>query len=196
MFGRLSALVGAGLFLGGTVLHPARDGAGVLEAGPLYGFTHSLQAVGLAFIGVAIANLTIARPGSTGLFGAGNLALIGTVWWLALIVYDGAHNPAMAAYAPELVHTPSALEPGAGIIVGPALLLFPAGFIWLGRALARGGQGMTGWLLGGGALTYTVGGAMIFPLGPASPLIQALEVVGAAAHAVGLVLLARRSPVP
>lgn len=194
--GEGAALAGAGFFLVGTVLHPARDGAGVLEAGPLYGFTHSLQAVGLVFVGVAIANLTIARVDTSGVSGAGNLALIGTMWWLALIVYDGAHNPATAAYAPELVHSPDGLEPGAGLIVGPALILFPAGFIWLGRALARGGHGASGWLMGGGALTYTIGGAMIFPLGPESALIQAFEVLGVSAHTVGLVLMARRRAVP
>lgn len=188
--GTMAALVGAPLFLVGTVLHPVRDGEGIARVGDTYGVTHGIQAIGLLLVGVALANLIlVGRPRSVV---PGNAALFGTLWWLGLLVYDGAHNPATAQYAPELVHTSAGLQPGGALLVVPALVLFPLGYAWLGRSLVQGGLRWPGRLLAGGAVTYTVGGTLLFPLGPLSPLIQPLEVVGAFAFTLGLVLLAVR----
>lgn len=179
------------MFLLGTLLHPARDGDGIARVGEIYGVTHGLQAIGLLLVGLALANLVVAgRPGQV--MGA-NAALFGTLWWMGLLVYDGAHNPATAQYAPDLVHTADGLQPGGALLAVPALILFPLGYAWLGRALIQGGLRWPGRLLAGGAVTYTIGGALLFPLGPLSPLIQPLEAVGASAYTLGLVLLAGRA---
>lgn len=178
---------GALLFLIGTILHPARDGHGVAAAGQTYGVTHAVQAIGLVLLAVVLANL--AFPPGRRL--ARNAALAGTLAWLALIVYDGAHNPVVARYAPELVHTPASLDPGGALIAIPALVLFPAGYALLATALVRSGARGTGLLLGSGAVTYWVGGLLIFAVGPHTPLIQILEVSGAALFAVGFTLFSR-----
>lgn len=117
--------------------------------------------------------------------------LLGTLSWLGLIVYDGAHNPVLARYAPELVHAGGELEPGAALIALPALLLFPLGYLVLGYDLGRHGMVWAGVLLGAGAAIYTVGGLAIFAAGPDSAVIQPLEVVGALLYALGFVMLGR-----
>ena len=53
------------------------------------------------------------RLGSRGL-AALYTALVGTILWFGLIVYDGGHNPATARYAPDLVHTSGDLDIEAG----------------------------------------------------------------------------------
>lgn len=185
-----TAIAGAILFLSGTILHPARDGHGVADAGDLYGITHAVQAIGLAVQAIALTRL--AAP-SRRTLAARNAALAGTLAWFALIVYDGSHNPVTARYAPELVHTPADLDPAGALLVLPALLLFPAGYALLAAALVRGGgrRPGPGLLLGVGALTYWTGGLLIFAADPRSQLIQILEVIGAALYALGFALLGR-----
>jgi hypothetical protein len=178
---------GALLFLAGTVLHPDRDGHGVAAAGHAYGITHAVQAIGLALLALALANLAI--PVRSQL--ARNAAMAGTLAWLALIVYDGAHNPVVARYAPELVHTPADLDPGGALLAVPALVLFPGGYALLATVLARSGARWTGLLLGAGAITYWAGGLLIFAVGPHTPFIQILEVIGAGLFALGFTLLSR-----
>jgi hypothetical protein len=186
--GPAASLVGGPVFLVGTALHPPRHGRGIAEVGELYGLTHSVQAIGLLLLGVALANLlTQGRSGPWAL--AVNAALVGTLAWLGLIVYDGAHNPATARYAPELIHTSADLDIGAALIVMPALIFFPLGYTLLASVLLREGLRWSGLLLGTGAVTYTVGGVLIFALGPHSPAVQPVEVVGALAFACGYVLL-------
>ena len=188
--GFAAALLGGTAFLAGTLLHPARDGLGMAEAGQLYGLTHAIQAIGLMLQVVALAAL---RPAGRSGPGSGwYVAVTGTVWWLALIVYDGAHNPVTAHYVPHLVHSPTDLDAGALLIVVPALVLFPVGYLWFGRQLWQDGQRVTGGLLGIGALTYTIGGLLIFLAGPASPLVQPAEVLGAAGYAFAFVRLGWR----
>lgn len=180
------ATAGAVLFLVGTILHPARDGHGVAHAGDTYGVTHAIQAIGLALQALALANTAAGR-----LAGPLNAALTGTLGWLTLIVYDGSHNPVTARYAPALVHNAADLDPGGALLVLPALLLFPIGYTVLAAALVRRRAWWPGLLLGVGALTYWAGGLFIFAAGPHSPLIQILEVIGAALYSIGFVLLAR-----
>ena len=186
-----AAFIGGPMFLIGTILHPARDGHGIAAVGELYGITHSVQAIGLLLLVVALAGMlaTVRHESSwspIGWYGA----LVGTLSWFGLIVYDGSHNPVMARYAPDLVHTAADLEAGGAIIVLPALLLFPLGYALLGVALYRSDLRWAGLLAGGGALVYTIGGLLIFELGPSSPLVQTLEVAGAIPFAIGFVLLA------
>ena len=183
----VTATTGAILFLLGTILHPARDGHGVAHAGDTYAVTHAIQAIGLALQAIALANLT--APVGRRL--ARNAALTGTLAWLALIVYDGSHNPVTARYAPELVHTSADLDPGGALLVLPALVLFPTGYAVLATALVRSGARWHGLVLGIGALTYWAGGLLIFAVSPHSPFIQILEVIGAALYSLGFGLLGR-----
>jgi hypothetical protein len=187
----ITAFVGGPLFLVGTILHPARDGHGVAAAGQLYGITHDLQAIGLLLQAVALVGLLASVPRLAWRLWPWYAALIGTLSWFGLIMYDGAHNPVTARYAPDLVHTPADLDAGGAIVVLPALLLFPFGYAFLGAALDRHGRRWTGVLLGAGAVVYTVGGLLIFAIGPSSSLIQITEVAGAAPYALAFVLLGR-----
>lgn len=185
----ITAAIGALLFLLGTIVHPARDGAGVAAAGDLYGVTHAVQALGLLLQVVGLTGMISRIPiGEHGRW-AWYAALIGTLAWLCLIVYDGAANPLMARYAPHLVHAPGGLDPGVAAIILPALLLFPFGYVALGATLARSGRRWSGLLLGLGAVIYTIGGLFIFALGPNARLIQIFEVIGAAMYAGGFLVL-------
>lgn len=186
--GMAAAVIGGPVFLVGTALHPVRDGEGIAAVGQVYGLTHSIQAIGLLLMCVALANLLAAERAHRWVPSV-NTALAGTLAWFGLIVYDGAHNPATALYAPELVHAAGSLDIGAALIVVPALILFPLGYALFALALDRQGRRWAGLLLGAGAVTYTIGGVLIFPLGPLSPLVQPLEVAGAAAMAIGYVLV-------
>jgi hypothetical protein len=122
--------------------------------------------------------------------GAWYAALVGTLLWFALIIFDGSHNPVRAEYAPSMVHEPADLDTPAALIVFPALLVFPLSYLWLGWTLR---QRLTGVLLGVGALAYTIGGLFIFTSGPKFGLIQIFEVAGATLYAVGYLLLGRRA---
>jgi hypothetical protein len=123
-------------------------------------------------------------------------ALVGTLLWFALIVFDGAHNPVRAEYAPSMVHHTSDLDTPSALIVFPALLLFPIGYLWLARTLGRHGLRLVGLLLGVGATVYTIGGYFIFTAGPRFGLIQIFEVIGATLYAIGYVLIARAAGKP
>lgn len=188
-----TAFIGGPVFLIGTVLHPDRDGYSIAAVGQLYGVTHDVQAIGLLFQVVSLAGvlasggLGLGRRGALGLYAA----IAGTLAWFGLIVFDGSHNPVMARYAPQLVHTPADLDAGGAILVLPALVLFPLGYVLAAFLLARHGRTWAGWLLGTGAVVYTAGGLVIFVAGPRSPLIQTLEVAGAALYGIGFVLLGR-----
>jgi uncharacterized BrkB/YihY/UPF0761 family membrane protein len=115
--------------------------------------------------------------------------LLGTLLWFGLIIFDGSHNPVMARLAPDIVHTPADLDVGGMIIVLPALLLLPTGYVLLSLLLPRHRMKWPALLLGAGAVVYTIGGLLIFALGPHSPLTQIFEVAGAVPYALGFVLL-------
>ncbi|MEU7876014.1 hypothetical protein [Dactylosporangium sp. NPDC049140] len=190
---RATAIPGALLFLLAVLAHPKRDGVHIHEVGQLYGVTHGLEAVGLllqvlGLVGVAWLGADRLRPRDlTAIYAA----LLGTIWYFGLIVVDGTRNPVTAKYAPQLVHTSADLDSGTAIIVLPALLLFPLGYVLLGLLQARHGARLTGLLLGAGAVVYTVGGLAIFGLGPASPAVQVLEIVGAVPYTIGFVMMTR-----
>jgi hypothetical protein len=193
LIAKATAFLGGPLFLVGTVLHPARDGWGMAKVGQLYGVTHDIQAAGLLLQAVSLASmLTLgtrvhARRDLTGWYAA----LIGTLLWFALIIFDGSHNPVRAHYEPSLVHTSGDLDAGAAIIVFPALLVFPLGYALFALTLRRHGMTWVALLLSVGAVVYTLGGLFIFSSGPRFPLIQVFEVGGAVLYALGFILLGR-----
>jgi hypothetical protein len=190
---KVTALIGGPLFLLGTVLHPARDGQGIAAVGQFYGLTHAVQAIGLLLQAISLISMFALGIGTFGRRGllAWYTVMVGTMLWFGLIIFDGSHNPVMARLAPDIVHTPADLDAGGAIIVLPALLLFPTGYVLLSLLLARHGMRWPALLLGAGAVMYTIGGLLIFALGPHSPLIQIFEVAGAVPYAVGFVLLGR-----
>jgi hypothetical protein len=190
---RATAIPGALLFLLAVLVHPRRDGAHIHHVGQLYGVTHGLEAIGLLLqvLGLfGIAWLGADRLRSRDLT-AVYAALLGTIWYFGLIVVDGTRNPVTARYAPQLVHTAADLDSGTAVIVLPALVLFPLGYVLLGLLHARHGARRTGLLLGAGAVVYTIGGLAIFGLGPASPAIQVLEIVGAVPYTIGFIMMTR-----
>jgi hypothetical protein len=194
---KVAAFAGGPLFLLGTILHPARDGWGMAMVGQLYGVTHDIQAAGLLLQVISLASMLAlgarvhARRDLTGWYAS----LTGTLLWFALIVFDGAHNPVRAHYEPSLVHTSGDIDAGSALIVFPALLIFPLGYVLLALVLRRHGMRAVAVLLGVGSIVYTLGGLFIFTSGPGFPLIQIFEVAGAALYALGFILLGRAGPV-
>jgi hypothetical protein len=192
---RLTAFIGGPVFWLGTLLHPARDGWSIAAVGERYGLTHDIQAAGLALQIVCLASMIALGNQVTRRrdLRAWYAALVGTLLWFALIIFDGSHNPVRAEYAPSMVHEPADLDTPAALIVFPALLVFPLSYLWLGWTLNRHRLRATGVLLGVGALAYTVGGLFIFTSGPRFGLIQIFELAGATLYAVGYILLGRRA---
>jgi hypothetical protein len=192
---KASAFVGGPVFLVGTILHPARDGWGMAKVGQLYGVTHDIQAAGLLLQTISLTSLialgvlTKAKKDLVGWYAA----LIGTLLWFALIVFDGAHNPVRAHYEPSLVHTPRDIDAGSALIVFPALLIFPLGYVLLAIVLRRHGKALAAASLAVGSVVYTIGGLFIFTAGPKFGLIQIFEVAGAALYAFGYAILGREA---
>ena len=192
---RLTAFIGGPVFWLGTLLHPARDGWSIAAVGERYGLTHDIQAAGLALQIVCLASMIALGNQVTQRrdLRAWYAALVGTLLWFALIIFDGSHNPVRAEYAPSMVHEPADLDTPAALIVFPALLVFPLSYLWLGWTLNRHRLRTTGVLLGVGTLAYTIGGLFIFTSGPRFGLIQIFELAGATLYAVGYILLGRRA---
>lgn len=194
MMVRLTAMIGGPLFLITVILHPARDGHSIAAAAPWYAFTHSIEAISLLVQAACLAGVLaigMHRFGPRGLV-ALYTALVGTIFWFGLIVFDGAHNPVTAEYAPDLVHTSADLDVMGGIIVLTANVLFPLGYVLLAFTLNRYRQRWAGFLLGFGGVVYAIGGtAALFGFGPHSMITSVIEVVGAAPYALGYVLLGR-----
>jgi hypothetical protein len=192
----MSGIVGGPLFLLTVIVHPARDGHDIAANASWYIFTHTMEAVGLLVLAVCLAGvlaLATRRLRSGGL-AAILTALVGTVLWFGLIVYDGSHNPATAMYAPDRVHTSADVDFEGGTIVLAANLLFPLGYVLLAALLGRHGRRWTGVLLGFGGIVYALGGTVsLFGLGPHSMVTSVVEIVGAAPLALGYVMLGRAS---
>jgi hypothetical protein len=190
---KLTASIGGPVFWLGTLLHPARDGWSIAAVGERYGLTHDIQAAGLLLQVICLASVIALGNQITRRrdLRSWYVALTGTMLWFALIVYDGAHNPVRAEYAPSMVHEPADLNTPAALIVFPALLVFPFGYLWLARTLGRHDLRWVGLLLGVGATLYTIGGLFIFTNGPRFGLIQIFEMAGATLYAVGFILLGR-----
>lgn len=189
---RISAIIGGPFFLLTVVLHPARDGNDIAAHAGWYILTHTLEATSLLVLAISIAGVqALATRGLGSRAQAAILtALVGTILWFGLIVYDGSHNPATAMYAPERVHTAADIDVEGGTIVLAANIVFPLGYLLLAVLLARAGQLWTGLLLGFGAVVYALGGTLaIFVLGPHSMITSVFEIAGAAPLALGFVLL-------
>ena len=194
MIAKATAFLGGPLFLLGTVLHPARDGWGMAKVGQLYGVTHDIQAAGLLLQAISLASMLAlgTRTGSRRDLAGWYAGLIGTLLWFALIIFDGSHNPVRAHYEPSLVHTAGDIDAGAAIIVFPALLVFPLGYVLFALMLRRHGMTWVALMLSVGAVLYTLGGLFIFSSGPRFPLIQVFEVGGATLYALSFILLGRQ----
>lgn len=191
---KVTGLVGGPFFLLTVILHPARDGHDIAADADWYIFTHTLEAIGLLILAVCLAGvlaLGTRRLTSGGLL-AVLTALVGTMLWFGLIVFDGSHNPATAMYAPERVHTSADIDFESGTIVLAANVLFPLGYLLLALLLRRNGRGWTGLLLGFGGIVYALGGTVsLMGLGPHSSFTSVIEIAGAAPFALGYVLLGR-----
>ena len=163
------------------------------KVGQLYGVTHDIQAAGLLLQAISLAGMLAlgTRVHSRRDLAGWYAGLIGTLLWFALIIFDGAHNPVRAHYEPSLVHTTGDIDAGAAIIVFPALLTFPLGYLLFALTLRRHGMTWVALPLSVGAALYTLGGLFIFSSGPRFPLIQIFEVGGAALYALGFILLGR-----
>jgi hypothetical protein len=193
---KLTGIIGGPLFLLSVIVHPARDGHDIAANASWYIFTHTMEAVSLLILTICLASVLALstrrlRPGR---LAAILTALVGTVLWFGLIVYDGSHNPATAMYAPDRVHTSADVDFEGGTIVLTANILFPLGYVLLAVLLGRYGQRWTGLLLGFGGVVYALGGTVsLFGLGPHSMITSAVEIVGAAPLALGYVMLGRVS---
>ncbi|GAA5185486.1 hypothetical protein GCM10023322_29630 [Rugosimonospora acidiphila] len=191
---RLTGWIGGPLFLLTVILHPARDGHDIAAHPEWYAFTHSMEAISLLIQAVCLAGvlaLVVRRIDSRGLT-ALFTALVGTILWFGLIIYDGGHNPVTARYAPGLVHTAHDIDIEGGIVVLSANVLFPLGCVLLALLLNRRGRRWTGLLLGFGGVVYGIGGTVaLFGFGPHSMITSIFEIVGAAPLALGYVLLGR-----
>jgi hypothetical protein len=193
---KLTAIIGGPLFLLTVIAHPARDGHDIAANASWYIFTHTMEAISLLILAVCLASvlaLATRRLSSRGL-AAIFTALVGTVLWFGLIVYDGSHNPATAMYAPDRVHTSADVDFEGGTIVLTANIVFPLGYVLLAALLSRHGRRWTGLLLGFGGTVYALGGTVsLFGLGPHSMVTSIIEIAGAVPFALGYVLLGRAS---
>jgi hypothetical protein len=200
---RRAALLGGVAFTIGVLLHPARDGAGVLAAGARYGLVHDLIAFGLVLQVLALVGLYATTGPTLGRAGwrAFVLALLGLVLWVAVIIGDGLYNPVLARLDPALVHAADQGDPGTAasmaLLALPALLTFPTGYASWARVLRRRGL-VPGWaaaLTATGAVLYAVGGGVgILLFGPAWAFVPAAEIIGAVALAIGTTRLAQAAP--
>ncbi|MGI5229575.1 hypothetical protein [Actinoallomurus sp. CA-142502] len=194
MMVKLTAMIGGPLFLLTVILHPARDGHDIAAHAEWYAFTHSMEAISLLVQAICLAGVLALGLRGFGPRGLPALytALIGTILWFGLIVFDGGHNPVTARYAPDLVHTSKDLDIEGGIIVVAANVLFPVGYVMLALLLNRYGRRWAGLLLGFGGVVYAIGGtAALFGFGPHSVVTSVFEIAGAAPYAYGYVLLGR-----
>jgi hypothetical protein len=202
---RRAAQLGGLAFAIGVLLHPARDGAGVLAAGARYGLVHDLIAFGLVLQVLALVGLYASIGPTLGRAGwrAFVVALLGVVLWVAVIVGDGLYNPVLARLDPALVHAADQGDPATAasmaLLAVPALLAFPTGYASWAWVLRRRGL-VPGWaaaLTATGAVLYAIGGGVgILLFGPASAVVPVAEGVGAVALAIGTTRLAQAAPRP
>lgn len=189
---KVSGIIGGPFFLLTVILHPARDGHDIAANARWYVFTHTMEAISLLILTMCLAG--VLALGTRRLPGSGLVAIftamVGTILWFGLIVFDGSHNVATSMYAPDRVHTSADLDFMSGTIVLAANVLFPLGYLLLALLLGRTGRGRTGLLLGFGGIVYALGGTVsLLGFGPHSMITSILEIVGAAPLALGYIML-------
>lgn len=188
-----AGILGGLLFGAAVVLHPLRDGISVFNSGVAYGAIHNVGAFGLILQLFALVGLYIREAETLGQRGLMGFVVVffGQAFYFGLLVVDGLLNPVLAQFAPETVHSGADIDPNFLTIVLPALALFFLGYIIFGTSLLAGKvqPRLGSWLVTLGAPVYIVGGISIFILGPASPVVSLIEIVGAVPLGLGYILL-------
>jgi hypothetical protein len=194
-----ASIFGGVLFGVAVVLHPLRDGISIFNSGVAYPIIHDLGVFGLMFQLLGLVGLYIREAEAMGKRGLTSFLVVffAQLFYILLLVVDGAVNSVLSIYDIKLVHATSVagVDPRLSInlfIIGlPALVLFFLGYSLFGASLLRAKvQPLLGSLLITiGAPVYIIGGINIFILGPASPIISIIEIAGAIPLAIGYVLL-------
>ncbi len=188
-----ASILGGLLFAAAVVLHPLRDGISIANDAVAYGAIHNVGVFGLTFQLLGLIGLYVREAEPLGERGLKSFVVVffGQVLYICLLVVDGLRNPLLAKYAPAAVHTFADNDPNALPIVVPGLLLFFAGYIAFGTSLltASTQPRLGSWLITLGAPIYIIGGISIFVLGPASPIVSPIEIVGAIPLSLGYFLL-------
>ena len=190
-----AGILGGVLFGVAILLHPLRDGISVFNSGAAYGAVHNLGVLGLMFQLFAIVGLYVREADKMGKRGLISFVVLffGQVLYICVLVVDGAINPLLAKYAPELVHSMSTADAApATLLIGlPGLGLFFLGYILFGTSLlnAKAQPRLGSLLITIGAPIYIVGGISIILLGPASPVVSLIEIAGAIPLGFGYLLL-------
>jgi hypothetical protein len=183
---RYAAVVGGMLLPAYLLLHPPRDAASV-AASP-YASLHVLGILTMLLVLCGLPALCQPLLRHTGRFAPFSIgmAFVATALWLGYLFLDAYMNPILATYAPDLVHSASAMDTQFRII-GPALLLLPLSsglfvlaYAALGLALIRAG----GASRPAGGLVLL--GALLFGPGPSVPL--GVETLGGVLFGSGVVL--------
>lgn len=196
---RYASILGGLLFGMAIVLHPMRDGISIFNSGVAYPIIHDLGVFGLMFQLFGLVGLYIREAeamGNRGLIGF-IVVFFAQLFYILLLVVDGAVNSVLSIYDIELVHATSVagVDPRLSInlfIIGlPALVLFFLGYSLFGASLLRAKvqPRLGGILITIGAPIYIIGGINIFILGPASPIVSVIEIAGAIPLAIGYILL-------
>ncbi len=189
-----ASILGGLLFGVAIVLHPLRDGISVFNSGVTYTAIHNLGVFGLMFQLFGLVGLYIREAEAMGNRGQISFIVVffGQVLYICVLVVDGAVNPLLAKYAPELVHSTATGDADPMLLIAlPALGLYFLGYILFGTRLLRANvQPRLGSLLMTiGAPLYIVGGISLLFLGPASPIISLIETAGAIPLGLGYILL-------
>lgn len=188
-----TSIFGGVLFGVAVVLHPLRDGIDIFNSGVAYGAIHNVGVFGLMLQLFGLVGLYIREAEAMGKRGLISFIVVffGQMFYIGLLVVDGLRNPLLARFAPEVVHTAADSDPNQFTIVLPALGLFFFGYIlfgvslWSTSSLSRLGV----LLITIGAPIYIIGGINIFILGPSSPIVSVIEILGAVPLGMGYLLL-------
>ncbi len=188
-----ASIVGGVLFGVAVVLHPLRDGNSIFNSGVAYGAIHNVGVFGLMLQLFGLVGLYIREADTMGKRGLTSFVVVffGQVFYICLLVVDGLRNPLLARFAPDAVHTVADSDPNLFAMTLPALGLFFLGYILFGvnllhtKSLPRLGI----LLMAIGGPIYIIGGVNIFILGPASPIVSLIEILGAVPLGIGYLLL-------
>ena len=194
-----ASILGGLLFGVAIVLHPLRDGISIFNSGVAYPIIHDLGVFGLMLQLFGLVGLYIREAEAMGNRGQISFIVVffAQVFYICLLVVDGAVNSLLAIYDIELVHSTSTAGVDPRLVINlfliglPALGLFFLGYILFGASLLRAKvqPRLGSFLIAIGAPIYIVGGINIFILGPASPLVSLIEIAGAIPLGLGYILL-------